>query len=252
MIITEQEAWIDRHAADSEEPSIVVPDVVREVVEEVAFQARGDQRVDRRSGVSQRLPITLLETVISNAERRALVNQEHPVVPRVSDIYASLPSITGKIELEYEGELKGAETVARDLVRSAVATVFDGRTTVVNTKPIITWFENGGTIDLSDTTSAAELLDTICSIDRLEAAMIALGAAVGRPAPERAAVADFVLEGLSALKKISRSDQGQFFAPPPAASRTKDRQTEARSLDALLEEEGETEGGRGKRKKYYN
>ena len=251
MLITEQEAWIDRQAAESEESAIVVPDVVREVVEEVAFQARGDQRVDRRSGVSQRLPITLLETVISNAERRALLNQEHPVVPRVSDVYASLPSITGKIELEYEGELKGAETVARDLVRSAVATVFDGRSTGVNTKPIITWFENGGTVDLSDTTSAAELLDTICGVDRLESAMIALGAAVGRPAPERAAIADFILEGLSALKKISRSDQGQYFSPPPAASRARERQGEARSLDALLEEE-EAEGNRGKRKKYYN
>ena len=72
MAITTQEAWIDRHAADSAEPSIVVPDFVREIVEEVAFQARGDQRVDRRSGVSQRLPITALETVVSNAERRAL------------------------------------------------------------------------------------------------------------------------------------------------------------------------------------
>jgi magnesium chelatase subunit I len=96
--------------------------------------------------------------VVSNAERRALVNHESPVVPRVSDIYASLPSITGKIELEYEGELKGAETVARDLVRAAVAAVFEGRTTGINTKPVITWFENGGTLDLTDTTSAADLL----------------------------------------------------------------------------------------------
>jgi magnesium chelatase subunit I len=136
-------------------------------------------------------------------------------------------------------------------VRSAVATVFDGRSTGVNTKPVITWFENGGTIDLSDTTSATELLEKICEVDRLESAMLALGAAVGAPAPERAAVADFILEGLSALKKINRSDQGQFFAPPPAAGKARDRQAEVRSLDALLEEE-EAESGRGKRKKYYN
>jgi magnesium chelatase subunit I len=230
----------------------VVPDLVREVVEEVAFQARGDQRVDRRSGVSQRLPITLLESVVSNAERRALLNHEHPAVPRVSDVYAALPSITGKIELEYEGELKGAETVARDLVRSAVATVFDGRTTGLNTKPIITWFENGGTIDLSDTTSAADLLEAVREVDRLEGAMIALGSPVTSSAPERAATADFILEGLSALKKINRSDQGQFFAPAPAAARGRDRQSEARSLEALLEEDEEAQAGRGKRKKYYN
>jgi magnesium chelatase subunit I len=252
MAITAQEAWVERHPAQSAEPAIVIPDLVREVVEEVAFQARGDQRVDRRSGVSQRLPITLLETVISNAERRALVNHEHPVVPRVSDVYAALPSITGKIELEYEGELKGAETVARDLVRSAVANVFDGRTTGLNTKPIITWFENGGTIELSDTTSAVELLGSVADVDRLDGAILALGTAVNAPAPERAAAADFILEGLSALKKISRSDQGQYFAQAPASARARDRQSEARSLEALLEEEEGADSPRGKRKKYYN
>ena len=82
---------------------------MREVVEEVAFQARADRKIDKRSGVSQRLPITTLELVISNAERRALANGETIVVPRVTDVYAALPSITGKFELEYEGELKGAE-----------------------------------------------------------------------------------------------------------------------------------------------
>src|SRR4030095_2862862 len=99
---------------------------VREIVEEIAFQARADQKVDRRSGVSQRLPITTLENVVSNAETRALLAGEPTAVPRVADIYAALPSVTGKIELEYEGELKGAEPVARELVRAAVATVFDG------------------------------------------------------------------------------------------------------------------------------
>jgi hypothetical protein len=82
--------------------------------------------VDKRSGVSQRLPITTLELVVSNAERRALAAGETIVVPRVTDIYAALPSITGKFELEYEGELRGAEQVARDLIRSSVGSVFTG------------------------------------------------------------------------------------------------------------------------------
>ncbi len=250
MAITTQEAWVDREAGVAGQPAVHVPDFVREVIEEVAFQARGDQRVDRRSGVSQRLPITVLETVVSNAERRALVNHESPVVPRVSDVYAALPSITGKIELEYEGELKGAETVARDLVRAAVATVFDGRSTGLNTKPVITWFENGGTLDLADTASAAALLAAVEDVDRMEGVMLAMGGVHGQPAPERAALADFILEGLSALKKISRTDQGQFFASPPAAARARDRQADARSLEELMEEDGPA--GRGKRKKYYN
>ena len=109
---------------------------MREVVEEVAFQARADRKIDKRSGVSQRLPITTLELVVSNAERRALANGETLVVPRVTDLYAALPSITGKFELEYEGELRGAEQVARDLIRSAVGSVFTGMFDGVDTRTV--------------------------------------------------------------------------------------------------------------------
>ena len=76
------------------------------------------QKVDKRSGVSQRLPISLLENVVSNAERRALLAGETIAVPRITDIYAALPAITGKFELEYEGELNGADNVAREMIRS--------------------------------------------------------------------------------------------------------------------------------------
>ena len=121
-----------------------MPDYVREIVEEVAFQAREDQKVDRRSGISQRLPITCLENVVSNAERRGLLAGEDQVVARVTDIYAALPSITGKFELEYEGELKGADHVARELIRSAVASVFGGWFDGVDCHPVIEWFRDGG------------------------------------------------------------------------------------------------------------
>src|SRR2546421_9483957 len=112
MAITRQEAWTEP-AADL---NVEIHAYVREVVEEVAFQARADRKVDKRSGVSQRLPITTLELVVSNAERRALANGEKGVVPRVTDLVAALPSTTGKFELEYEGELRGAENIARDLI----------------------------------------------------------------------------------------------------------------------------------------
>src|SRR5207247_9413676 len=107
IAITEQEAWTDRQGA----PKLDIPDYVREVVEEVAFQARADRKVDKRSGVSQRLPITTLELVVSNAERRALANGEGVVVPRVTDVYAALASITGEFGLEYEGGVCGGEQV---------------------------------------------------------------------------------------------------------------------------------------------
>src|SRR6202007_2396334 len=97
------------------------PKYVQEVIERIAFVARDDKKIDKRSGVSQRLPISVTENVISNAERRAIRNDEKTVVPRVSDIYAALPAITGKLELEYEGEMKGADHVSREIIRMAVA-----------------------------------------------------------------------------------------------------------------------------------
>ena len=139
--------------------SIDVPVYVREVVEEIAFQARADRKIDRRSGVSQRLAITCLENVLSNAERRALTNGETPVVPRVTDVYAALPSITGKFEMEYEGELKGADNVARELIRASVANVFAERFEGVDMRRVIEWFDLGGlAADGRTPSSAKELL----------------------------------------------------------------------------------------------
>src|SRR6266849_3085496 len=112
--ITRQEAWVARDTRP-----IRVPDFIAELVERIAFEARTDKRVDKKSGVSQRLPISTLENVVSSAERRGILTKEKTVVPRVSDVYAALPAITGKLELEYEGELQGAETIAKDLIRRA-------------------------------------------------------------------------------------------------------------------------------------
>ncbi len=120
IAITAQEAWAARG-----DGAIEIPQYLREVVEQVAFSAREDKKVDKRSGVSQRLPISTLELVVSNAERRALVTGDAPVLPRVSDIYAAMPGITGKLELEYEGEMRGADTVVRELIRTAVGKIFD-------------------------------------------------------------------------------------------------------------------------------
>src|SRR5436305_5357658 len=187
MAITQQEAWTDRTTAGLRTPRVEVPAFIREIVEEIALHARADQKVDKRSGVSQRLSITTLENVVSNAERRALVQGERSVVPRVADIYASLSALTGKIELEYEGELKGPETVARDLVRAAVATVFDGYSVQADTRKVIDWFERGGTLDMTDTISAEDLLGAVDPIDGLEAVVALAGVAGRDPAPPRAA-----------------------------------------------------------------
>jgi len=187
----------------------------------------------------------VLESVVSNAERRALVNGEAAAVPRVSDVYASLPSLTGKIELEYEGELKGAEPVARELVRQAVATVFDGYAPKSDLRPVIEWFEGGGTLDLSDLTSAPAFLAAVSPVTGLDRVARAMGGGLGDSDEVRASVADFVLEGLCALKKISRNDEGRLFSSPPAAR----SRAEVRQVEQMMEEEEPTVKGK---KKYYN
>src|SRR5438876_7801621 len=132
IAITVQAAWIRRNSSRP----ILIPEFIKQVIEAIAFKARSDQRVDKRSGVSQRLPISCLENVISNAERRAILAGEDHAVARVSDVYAALPAITGKIELEYEGELKGADTIARDLIRQAVQIVFRQYYPTTDFKPV--------------------------------------------------------------------------------------------------------------------
>src|SRR5437762_2625090 len=240
IAITMQEAWTERLGTRGVE----IPDYVREVVEEVAFQARADRKIDKRSGVSQRLPITTLELVVSNAERRALASGESPVVPRVTDIYAALPSITGKFELEYEGELRGAETVARDLIRGAVGTVFTGVFDGVDTRTVVEWFDLGGTLQLGDATSAEEVIGQTRRVQGLRELAETAGVPKGAPAPTVAAAIDFILEGLCAQKKISRTDERGYAAADTTPRRP------ARRDDPQLEEELQLP--RGNKKKYYN
>jgi magnesium chelatase subunit I len=209
MLITTQEAWLTR---DGAAPAADVPTFVAEVVEEVAFQARQDRRIDKRSGVSQRLPISAMENVVSNAERRALINRENAVVPRVTDVYAALPSITGKFEMEYEGELKGAETVARDLIRAAVANVADGYFSHLDMRRVIEWFDLGGTLQLGDTLGASDVIDRASQVQGLIELAHAAGIPSSADASMLAAGIDFALEGMYALKKISRSDEHGYQA----------------------------------------
>jgi magnesium chelatase subunit I len=239
MAITQQESWTQREHLDVE-----VPEFVREVVEEVAFQARQDSRVDKRSGVSQRLPISLLENVVSNAERRALLSGESPVVPRVTDIYAALPAITGKFELEYEGELRGADNVAREIIRNAVNAVFGGRFTGADLTQVVEWFDLGGALNVDDTLPASELLSRTAVVQGLHDLASTSGVPAKAPPPHRAAAVDFVLEGLYAQKRISRSDQGQY-----AGTEQPRRAPRAVQNDARLDHDLPMSGNK---KKYYN
>jgi magnesium chelatase subunit I len=249
VAITEQEAWTAREIHGGHK--IDVPRYVREVVEEVAFQARKEPKVDKRSGVSQRLPITVLEHVVSNAERRAVLNAEGIAVPRVSDVHAALPAITGKLELEYEGELKGADKVAADIIRAAVAQVFEAHLGSANVRQVVEWFDMGGSLQLDDTASARTLLDATRKVQGLTDLVEELGIPGGAPAPVVASALDFILEGLHAQKRISRSESGKYTAgeEPVRRGGKADKRRERQMREDDDDDSGFGGGGGGR---YYN
>ncbi len=218
IAITSQEAWVQRNGYD-----LRVPVFVQEVVERIAFVAREDKRVDKRSGVSQRLPISVMENVISNAERRAIHNHEALVVPRIGDIYAAIPAVTGKLELEYEGEVKGADNVVREIIRSAIASTFDTTYQGVNLQQIVQWFDLGGNIQLQDSASSAELIPTLEGIQGLMDRIGALNVTAEDPAELQVSAAEFILEGLYAHKRIGRSEERVFSAGERQPKRTETR-----------------------------
>src|SRR5467141_465968 len=207
ITITAQEAWTHRNGH-----RLHLPKYVQEVIERIAFAAREDKKIDKRSGVSQRLPISAMENVISNAERRAIRNDEKLVVPRISDVYAALPAITGKLELEYEGEMKGADFVGRELIRTAIAKTYDEYFTGANVQQIVQWFDMGGEIQLADSVPAVEALENLKEIQGLVDKLGPLGVSQKESPEQQISAAEFVLEGLHAHKRIGRNEERVFKA----------------------------------------
>ena len=212
--ITKQEAWTEREGLDGF--SLNIPDFIRDTIEQIAFEARDDQRIDKRSGVSQRLPITVMESVISNAERRAILTEEEEIVPRISDIYAAVPSMTGKMELEYEGEQIGATKIAKDLIKRAAGIIFEGYFVGIDFTDTVRWFDGGNNLRLADTASADECLHLLEAVPELiETALIPFDFKRSDEG-QTVSVCEFVLEGLYAQNKISRNEEGGYTAATKA------------------------------------
>ena len=215
MAITQQEAWANRGGLP-----VRVPDFISEVIERIAFEARVDKRIDKRSGVSQRMPISVLENAISNAERRSLLTGECDVVPRISDIYSALPAITGKIELEYEGELVGGHAIAHELIRRAADATMHERAGSLNTDDMVMWFDQGNALQVDGDVSSGAMVEGFQRIPGLLDVVYNSGLGESGDASVVAAAAELVLEALVARKKISRSDTGQYGrAQPPERRR---------------------------------
>jgi len=212
--ITKQEAWTARDGFEDFE--LEIPDFIRETIEQIAFEARDDQRIDKRSGVSQRFSISALEAVVSNAERRALITSEKEMVPRISDIYAAMPAMTGKIELEYEGEQLGAKRLTKDLIKSATGVIFEGFFLGIDFMPTVQWFDQGNKLLLSDTASAEECVMLLESVPELiESTLVPLEFQRKEKA-KLVSACEFVLEGLYAQNKIARNEEGGYEAATKA------------------------------------
>src|SRR5580765_1053632 len=202
MEITAQEAWTARGGRE-----LHIPDFLLELVERVAFEAREDKRVDKRSGVSQRLPISVLESAVSNAERRSVTLDEPRIVPRVSDVYAAVPSITGKLELEYEGELQGGDNIARELIRRAAGKVMEDRMGGADLAKIVAWFDQGSALKVPGDEKAELCFQGFSVVPGLVETVVEFGLTPRTDHPRAVAACELLLEGLAAQKRISRSEE---------------------------------------------
>ena len=208
MTITAQEAWTDRKETGGR--AVRIPPLLAELVERVAFEARTDKRIDRRSGVSQRMPISVLENVVSNAERRSIGLKEKDIVPRLADVYAALPAITGKIELEYEGELVGGAAIAHELIRRAADATLKAHAPHAATDEIVMWFDGGAALQVTDDAPAKTLRSAFDTVPGLMALVVEHDLAPDRDDPLVAGACELVLEALVARRKISRNEKGQY------------------------------------------
>jgi magnesium chelatase subunit I len=219
LAITEQEANI----LEEQQLRISVSDLVKRLIEQVAFEARSNEYVDKKSGVSARLTITAFENVMSSAERRAIIHNESQTQVWISDMAGIIPSITGKIELVYEGEQEGPYQVALNLVDKAVRSTFvqyfpnpetlkkrkaTGRTSIPEKeednpyKGITRWFDKGNHLDLMVDMKDSEKIAVLYKVEGLYGLVKKYFPRANDK--ESALMMEFVLHGLAAHSMISK------------------------------------------------
>ena len=217
LAITEQEAEIEK----DQENKVTISDLVKRLIEQVAFEARTSEFVDKKSGVSARLTISAFENAVSAAERRAILNKEDQTQVWISDLIGIIPSITGKIELVYEGEQEGPYQVAMNLLDKAIRSQFvqyfpnpdvlkkrpsrKGETTAAVENPyrsIINWFDKGNHLNVFFATTDRDKINLLYQVDGLHGL-------VKKSFPhanekESALLMEFVLHGLASYSLISK------------------------------------------------
>ncbi len=217
LSITEQEAEI----ASEQQDKIAISDMVKRLIEQVAFEARTSEFVDKKSGVSARLTISAFENAVSAAERRAIINKEKETQIWISDLVGIIPSITGKIELVYEGEQEGPYQVAMNLLDKAIRSQFvqyfpnpdslkkraprKGETPQPVDNPyrsIISWFDKGNHVDVLFSSTDREKINALYAVDGLHALVKKTFSYANEK--EAALLMEFVLHGLASYSLISK------------------------------------------------
>ncbi|MBC7913032.1 MAG: sigma 54-interacting transcriptional regulator [Pyrinomonadaceae bacterium] len=195
--------------------------LVKDLIEQIAFEARNSEYIDKKSGVSARLTISAYENLISNAERRMLINDEERTFVRISDFLGVIPAITGKIELVYEGEQEGPAKVANILVGKAIKTLMAQyfpdpeklkRSKALNPyTEIINWFGTGNSISVIDDLSEKEYAAILNSVPGLQAVIKQFHPSLIDT--QILLLMEFLLHGLAEFSQVSKSylDNGYAF-----------------------------------------
>ena len=187
-----------------------VAQFLKEILAQVTFEARASNEINQSSGVSVRATINNFESIISNAEKRAVRNGDTEIVPRLSDLHSLYASTAGKLELEYVGEDKKEDDLIERLVNRAVLKIFDRYLKLDDLKRVTTYFEEGWGVEVSDGSPASDYMDALREVPGLREAVDTLGAF--ETPGLMATASEFIFEGLHLHQKLNKERQGGRFS----------------------------------------
>ena len=187
-----------------------IPQFLKDILAQITFEARASNEINQTSGVSVRVTINNYESIISNAEKRAIINGDSEIVPRMSDLHSAYASTAGKLELEYVGEDKKENDLIERLVNRAVLKIFDQSVKLDDLKSVIAYFDEGWGVEVSDRSPSSEYMDALREVPGLREAILQLG--TFESPGLMATASEFIFEGLHLHRKLNKERHGGRFA----------------------------------------